>query len=227
MSLGTVAAASLEVATLAMLRGCTIAGLSAAAVTAGASGVFDFVASSQPIAPIAPARTRAETLNVQASERRRDAKPIPCAPLELEDVRGCGGSMVTTVSFGSVGGALGDRRSDFISRGGAVSASGNPCCVAIWTGAGGRFGASAEDSTSRTNSASISPALMCWAPGARGPRPTPSGLFSATRTLAEAPLARRRRRKKGQPHLPGVRVRAHAIIPSRLRPGGRPAPERR
>jgi hypothetical protein len=78
MSLGGVTPASLELATLGLLLGCTGAGLCAAAMDGVASGDRDFTCSSQRIEPItaAPARTRSETLNVQVPERRRAAKPV-------------------------------------------------------------------------------------------------------------------------------------------------------
>ena len=109
---------------------------------------------------------------------------------------------------GLPGGGPTDGRGDVISGGRSGSVSVCLGSGTISTGGAARSGASAEDSTSRTNSASISSAFACWAPGARDGRPIPSGLLSATRTLetlfergsrSGSPHARRNRRNQGRP----------------------------
>jgi hypothetical protein len=111
ISLGGVTSASLEVATLGWLRGCTVVELCAAATKGGVSGRFDFICSSQKIEPIAPTRTRAETLVVQTPERRPATKPSPFGSFEWEspDLGAPGGSTSgTLVSVGLHEGASTD-----------------------------------------------------------------------------------------------------------------------
>ena len=126
----------------------------------------------------------AETRNVQAPERRPAAKPIPFGSFEWEFVGSrvarIGSTPTSAVSFGWREGASIDRAGDFISSGCAVS--GKLCSGTISTGGGStgggrRFGASPDDSTSRTNSASISSAFACWPPGALGGRRFPQDRF--------------------------------------------------
>ena len=83
MSPTGVALASLEVATVESLRGCTV-GSWVVAMKAGAFGNLGSPGLNQKIEPIAaaPARTSAETLNGHARERRPVAKSILYGPLE-------------------------------------------------------------------------------------------------------------------------------------------------
>jgi hypothetical protein len=117
--------------------------------------------SSQRIEPIpaAPARTSAEGLNVQAPERRPLAKSIPFGSFEYElsDPGARGGSTTTAaVSLGLLDQTSTDGCGDIIPSGWTGSMSARFGSDTVSAGDAEPSGASLEDSTRRTNSASIS-----------------------------------------------------------------------
>ncbi|HZZ62809.1 MAG TPA: hypothetical protein VFE63_16875 [Roseiarcus sp.] len=163
MSLSGAAAASLEGATVKSLRDCTMAGPWAVAMKEGAFGGPGRSCLSQKIEPItaAPTRTSAETLTVQAPERRPVDRSIPFGPFENKssDSRERGGSTSTApVPLGLLGATPTDGLSGAASRA-CIGPASIGLGFATVSAIGGERSASPEDSTSRTNSASSSSAF--------------------------------------------------------------------
>ena len=200
--------ASLEVATLGMARGGALGWtLRAAAMEGGPLGGSDFICSSQKIAPTAARAGERERRDSESpgsgtpSRRQTDrVRIVRMGNCRIWSPGSARRRRAPSLSVGAKAPRLTGAAGSFRRRRRASFAPAQSRPAGARPAAAGALARALTNSTSRTNSASISSAFACWPPGARGGRPIPSRSFSATRTLAGAPHARGRRQKKGQLH---------------------------